>query len=53
MWNPDSEDAKATRDTIIYNELRDHQRHVRHAEFHPSTCHRCLVELEMVRQGRS
>lgn len=44
-----TEDPKDTRDTIIYNELRDHQRHVRHEEFHPNTCRICRQEIDMVR----
>lgn len=44
-----TEDPKDTRDTIIYNERMDHQRHIRHEEFHPNTCRFCRVEIDMVR----
>jgi hypothetical protein len=46
-----TEDAKDTRDTLLYNEMLDHQRHVRHEEFHPSTCRICRQEVDLVRGG--
>jgi Uma2 family endonuclease len=50
MLTPE-EDPHDTRDTILFNELRDHMRHVRHEEFHTSTCRICREEMDMVRGG--
>jgi hypothetical protein len=49
MFMADEEDPKDTADHIIFNELRDHQRHVRHQEWHLETCRICRSEYDMVR----